>query len=146
MLVAIALAGLGPCPPMHAEQTNAEDKASITDEALVALRENNLLHALVGATGDAGGKRPTNAAAVTTLDLSATAVTDVGLKELAPLKNLTRLYLDKTKLNGAGLKYLASFPNLTIVYLRETHVTDASIKELQKALPLCTIEQMPKKE
>ena len=39
--------------------------------------------------------------------LSFKAVTDVGLKELAPLKNLTTLGLSGTQVTDAGLKELA---------------------------------------
>ena len=51
------------------------------------------------------------------LGLGATKVTDVGVKELATLKNLTSLDLSVTD------------------------VTDAGVKELQKALPKCKISK-----
>jgi internalin A len=73
--------------------------------------------------------------------LSFSAVTDVGLKELAPLKNLTCLYLAATQVTDAGLKGLAPLKNLTTLHLSRTKVTDAGVQELQKALPKCEIQK-----
>ena len=68
-------------------------------------------------------------------------MTDVGLKELAPLKNLTALGLNGTKVTDAGLKELAPLKNLEELHLKGTKVTDAGVKELQKALPKCEIQK-----
>lgn len=54
---------------------------------------------------------------VTKVDLTATMVTDAGLRELTGLTSLQELYLGVTK------------------------VTDAGLKDLQKALPNCKIHQ-----
>jgi hypothetical protein len=62
--------------------------------------------------------------------LSFSAVTDVGLKELAPLENLTALFLLRTEVTDTGLKELAQFKNLTVLYLNRTQVTDAGLKEV----------------
>src|SRR5688500_4370405 len=41
--------------------------------------------------------------------LSASLITDAGLKDLAPFRNLTQLNLGQTKITDAGLKEVASF-------------------------------------
>lgn len=68
-------------------------------------------------------------------------MSDVGLKEIARLKNLTSLGLGGTKVTDVGLKELATLNNLTTLDLSNTKVTDAGVKELQKALPDCKISR-----
>jgi hypothetical protein len=88
----------------------------VDDEVLAALREVDLLHALVMARGDRG-VRPAKSDDVLTLNLSLTKVSDTGLKELTGLKNLSELNLFGSK------------------------VTNAGVKALQKELPGCKIRQ-----
>jgi hypothetical protein len=64
------------------------------------------------------------------LDLEFTKVTDMGLKDLAPLKQLQRLDLRSTKVTGAGLKALAPLKQLQELALGSTKVTDAGLKAL----------------
>jgi internalin A len=47
------------------------------------------------------------------VNLSHRQVMDLGLKELAPLKNLNTLYFFNTQVTDAGLKELAQFKSLT---------------------------------
>lgn len=86
----------------------------ITDGTLRALHEAELLHRLRQAAG-AGGKRPTRADEVVSLDLSG------------------------ARLKGEGLKYVARLKNLATLNLSDTDVTDDAIAELRKALPDCKI-------
>jgi internalin A len=74
------------------------------------------------------------------VQLSFSAVTDAGLKELAPLQNLTRLGLDSTKVTDAGLKELVTLKNLQELYLYHTQVTDMGLKELARLKNLTTLE------
>ena len=64
------------------------------------------------------------------LDLSYTAMTDAGLKELTGLKHLTALNLRRTQVTDAGLKELAGLKQLTWLNLGGTHITDAGVKDL----------------
>ncbi len=102
---------------------------TVNDDALCALREIGLLHALSQAKG-IDGARPRSMAEVVALDLSGTKVTEAGLKELAPLVNLSSLDLSGMKVTEAGLRVLAPLQNLTRLSLSHSSVTDASLKEL----------------
>ena len=84
-------------------------------------------------------QRPTNAGKPTSLDLSFTEVSDVGLKELANLPSLSNLDLRGTKVTDAGLKGLAIKTNLTSLQLGSSKVTIEGVRELRTALPLCDI-------
>ncbi len=106
----------------------------VTDESLLILREINLLHALVLATGK-DGIRPKSADEVIKLELRDTKTTDAGLKELAFLKNLETLSLPAT-VTDTGLKELAKLENLTTLYLADSQVTDGGLKELQQVKKL----------
>jgi hypothetical protein len=70
-----------------------------------------------------------------------TKVSDVGLKELAGLKNLKALYLSTTQVSDAGLKELAALKNLQVLYLSNTKETAAGVQELLKSLPKCQISR-----
>ena len=67
---------------------------------------------------------------LTTLNLSFTQITDVGLKELRELNNLTALNLSFTRITGAGLKELKELKNLTSLDLIDTHIMGTGLKEL----------------
>jgi hypothetical protein len=73
------------------------------------------------------------------LYLGATQVSDLGLKELAALRNLQVLSLHQTPVTDAGMKELAGLKNLRLLELSGTQVTDVGVKELQRALPNCRI-------
>lgn len=102
----------------------------LTNDNLRALREAGLLHKLRQGS-NTGGKRPNSAEDVQILDLNYAALTDAGLKELAPLRNVTWLNLNYTKVTDAGLKELARFKKLTAIHLHGAPVTDAGLKELE---------------
>jgi hypothetical protein len=138
----------------------------LTDKALQALRAAGVLHALSRASA-VSGRRPTRLDDVTALDLSETAVTDAGLKELADLTGLTSLHLIRTRVTDAGLKEVASYEGLaslslvlcpkvsdaglkelatlkTLTAMDQRHcdnVTDTGIREFQTALSKCKIEK-----
>ena len=120
-------------------QTLTMRDQQVTDAMLKALREHNMLHLLSQATA-AGGKRPTKAEDVTTLDLYETQVTDAGLKELASLTNLSTLSLPNNKLTNAGLKELAPLTNLSTLSLPNNKLTNAGLKELASLANLTTID------
>ena len=68
---------------------------------------------------------------LTALDLSYTKVTDAGLKEITALKNLALLNLTSTRVTFAGLKDIGgALKNLTALDLSYTRVTDAGLKEI----------------
>jgi len=92
---------------LHALNLNKlrSDGNQLTDARLKVLREVGLLHAMSTAT-TAAGKRPNRTEDVINLNLQDTAVTDAGLKELAPLKNLTKLELCSKHLTDTSLKVL----------------------------------------
>lgn len=109
--------------------------SQVTDRTLRTLREAGLLHALVLAEA-AGGRRPTRAEDVLTLNLRGTSVTDEGMKELVVLKNLTTFYPSASeeriaKVTNAGLKELAPLKNLTTI--EWFNVTDETLKVLREA-------------
>ncbi|MGL4553566.1 MAG: hypothetical protein ACRC33_20585 [Gemmataceae bacterium] len=124
MAFALAVSGLGLGSSARAD--DAEDKA-------VAFVKK--LGGYVTRDDRAPGKP------VVAVNLEGTEVTDVGLKELAALKNLTTLCLWCTEVTDVGLKELAALKKLTSLGLINTKVTDAGVKELQKALPKCKIEK-----
>ena len=77
---------------------------------------------------------------VTQLVFGGTKITDVGLKEVAKLKNLDRLYLNaETQITDAGLKEIAEMQNLTWLGLHDTKITDAGLKEVAKLQKLRTL-------
>lgn len=69
------------------------------------------------------------------LDLSQTAVTDDGLKQLAGLTRLTTLWLTGTSIGDAGLRHLTPLKTLESLALNQTRVTAAGVRALQQALP-----------
>jgi hypothetical protein len=97
------------------------NETQVTDASLRSLREAGLLHVLSFAEGK-DGARPRSPEEVIALDLSNTQVTDVGLKELAALRNLASLALGDTW-----------------QMLDRPLVTDAGVAELRQALPMCKI-------
>src|SRR5262249_50288745 len=112
-------------------------------------REGRLLHALSLARAK-DSDRPKSAADVVSLNLSGTAATDVGLKELAGLKNLSSLGLYGGQVTDEALKVLCevgllyaltlasakdgarpkSAADVVSLDLSITQVTDAGLKEL----------------
>jgi hypothetical protein len=74
------------------------------------------------------------------LDLFGSKVKDVGLKELAGLKNLQALNLRLNFVSDAGMKELAELKNLRTLNLGFTLVTDAGMKELARLTNLQSLE------
>lgn len=77
--------------------------------------------------------------ALTVLDLSESAITDVGLQELSHLHGIKYLSLDKTSVTDRGLRYLYSMRALRVVSLNGTQVTDSGAKSLKHILPACRV-------
>ena len=67
-------------------------------------------------------------------------ITDAGLKEVAKLQQLEQLYLFHTKITDAGLKELAKLQNLKYLHLTETKITDAGLKEVTKLKNLTSLD------
>jgi hypothetical protein len=107
---------------------------ALSDAGLRVLVEMSLLHTLIQARGE-GGKRPKEIAEIRSLDLTFTAVTDAGLKELAKCPNLQALNLSYTTVSDDGLRNLKGCKNLQLLYLEGTAVTEVGQKELEAALP-----------
>ena len=141
--------GLKELAPLQNLTTLYLDDTKVTDRTLAVLREIKLLHTLTRVTISGG----------TTLDLSRTAVTDEGLKELATLQNLTTLDLgvkpltDRTlavlrEINLLHTLIIASTTNgkrptnpegVTTLYLDRTKVTDEGLKDLAPLRKLTTL-------
>lgn len=68
------------------------------------------------------------------LNLSRTAITDAGAKQLAPLVQLRRLHLANTKLTDAGFAALAPLQRLEYLNAYGTGLTDAGLSRIA-ALP-----------
>jgi len=64
------------------------------------------------------------------LHLLGSKVRDVGLKDLAALKNLQALNLRLNQLSDAGVKELTALKNLQMLNLGFTYVSDAGLKDL----------------
>lgn len=82
--------------------------SSITDEALASL----------------------DGAAIRTLRLDQTAITDAGLARLEALPQLESLSLQFTPVSDAGLVTLARLPHLQMLYLAGSNVTPAGVATL----------------
>ena len=67
------------------------------------------------------------------LHLDRTAISDSGLKHLAPLTHLESLNLHATKISDKGLLALQNLPRLRSVYLWQSKVTPAGVEKLAKA-------------
>lgn len=102
---AVTDGGLKALAPLKALTTLTLPHTQVTDAALAALREAGLLHALPVASAK-DGKRATKPEGVDQLYLYSTAVTDAGLKELAPLKNLTLLTVSENQITDVSLASL----------------------------------------
>lgn len=61
------------------------------------------------------------------LNLSGTAITDAGIKSLAPFDRLERINLSRTAITDAGITELARIPRLSSLNLHNTVITDAAI-------------------
>jgi hypothetical protein len=79
-------------------------------------------------------------AKVTQLVLSATQITDAGLKDVAKLKNLKDLDLRAAQITDAGLKDIAKMQQLRRLRLNSTQITDAGLKDIAKLLKLEWLE------
>ena len=77
---------------------------------------------------------------LTSLDLSNTQITDLGLKELRKLTTLTSLNLKYTGVSDLGLCELAALSNLETLNLDSTKITDAGLIELRLLQNLTELE------
>ncbi len=85
---------------------------------------------------------------VSLLELNA-ETSDIEIKHLTRIADLmteeVHLYFGHSQITDVGLKELAKMKNLGSLELDKTQVTDAGVAELQKALPNCIIEHNVKK-
>ena len=72
-----------------------------------------------------------NALPVKTLDLSDTAITDIGLQSLSGITQLSSLRLNNTAVSDNGIIFLARLPVLEGLELSGTKVTEAGIAALR---------------
>ena len=82
------------------------------------------------------------------LELNA-ETTDIELKHLTGMADVlaeeVELTFSHSQITDVGLKELAKMKNLVLLDLEKTQVTDAGVAELKKALPNCTIRSKPTK-
>jgi uncharacterized membrane protein len=88
---------------------------------------------------DQGVKLLATAGELRTLRLSETTVTDAAIDALVKLPKLESLNLYGTQVTNAGVLKLAALPNLKKLYLWQTRVDEAGIKALKEKLPGCEI-------
>ena len=73
-------------------------------------------------------------------EISSSQITDAGLMEVVTLTNLTMLNLDgQKKITDKGLKELAKLTKLRELHLRRTRVSFTAVGKLQEALGNCRI-------
>lgn len=70
-------------------------------------------------------------AALESLDLADTSITDTGLARLSGLDKLQDLYLDGTRVTDAGLQHLQQFATLKRLSLNGTSITGAGLAQLK---------------
>jgi hypothetical protein len=119
-----------PTPPETTSTPTPAAKTKTEDEAVAFIQK---LGGKIERDEKAAGKP------VVEVNLAETAVTDVGLKELAPLKNLHYLNVAVTQVSNAGLKELAPLTNLKELTLSYTRIDDAGFKELA---PFTNLEEL----
>ncbi len=76
-----------------------------------------------------------------TIQLEETEITDAGLAHLKGMKSLKCLELYGTRVTDAGLVHLKGLTELEELGVEETAVTDAGIADLHRALPGLTISK-----
>ncbi len=82
----------------------------------------------------------TDLAALKSLDLSCTEITDAGLAHLRALTSLLSLYLRTTPITDAGLAHLKVLTGLQSLDLGYTNITDAGLSHLEALTNLQTLE------
>ena len=63
------------------------------------------------------------------------------MKHVAKITSLNLLNIQETAVTDVGLRELATLKNLRNEYFYETKVTDAGKAELRKALPNCKVQR-----
>src|SRR5262249_28599557 len=107
---------------------------------LQVLNKIGLLHALSVAMA-ADGRRPSNSLDVDFLDLSGSALTDSGLKELKTLSDLRTLHLGGTAVTVNGLQELLAFRKLESLSLDPAQLSDATLRRLRQLNLLHVLRQ-----
>lgn len=105
----------------------------IQDEDLsLFVRFDNLKALCLSATpvSDAGLKALAAQKSVTHLNLFATEIGDAGVKELVAMEQLIALDLSDTGVTGEGLKALAPLKHLSELYLLNSSLNESDLKEL----------------
>jgi hypothetical protein len=74
------------------------------------------------------------------LDLTATNVTDAGLRHVARLEHIRELSLSKTKITDDGLQFLGALQELRVLLLYRTAVTDVGVEHLRNCTNLQLVE------
>ncbi|OWK36957.1 Alanyl-tRNA synthetase [Fimbriiglobus ruber] len=103
----------------------------MTDDLLRSANELGLLPALSIAQLDASD-RPRRPDEITTLNLSGSSVTDIGLQELKGLTNLTCLNLSLSKISNNCTKTLGGLPGLISLDLGSTPVNGKALRDLAR--------------
>jgi len=111
--------------------------ANSGDPLLKAIRaQGNLIAALESLHADATFDSEDN---LLRLGLDSLPVTDDALPIIAKQTRIRALYLFDTKISDVGLKQLAGMKELSILMLTGTPVTRSGVDQLQMSLPECLI-------
>jgi Leucine-rich repeat (LRR) protein len=119
-----------------------DDSKTPQVKILYDVTEAEITYLVLGRTKitDVGLKEVAKLRQLTLLDLTGTQITDAGLKEVAKLQKLTRLDLGTTKITDAGLKEVAKLENLAVLSLGYTKITDGGLKDIAKLQNLTVLK------
>jgi len=128
----VTTAGLRELKPLRKLARLDLTGAQVNDESLKALREIDLLHALISC--HYRNKAPAGDDEIVGISLwGCSSVSDEGLKVLKGLKNLANLDLDGTRITPEGIKELKALKELHYIHLANDQITDKMLKGLHEA-------------
>ncbi|MCX7424590.1 MAG: hypothetical protein NTW96_03015 [Planctomycetia bacterium] len=102
-----------------------------TDEGIAQLGQLPRLRTLRLSGTQVKGPGLANLESLEDLNLDGTAIDDAGMAYLRPLRQLSRLDLSHTAVTGRGLRELRHLPNLSILRLSGPAITDLAMCELE---------------
>ena len=131
------LSSLKKLKSLNVGKTNVSDQGMQAVNAMQKLEGLNLDDTAVGDATVGKLRLPE----LTSLSLSGTELTAVGVATIVGYPKLESLNLDRTKITDEGLKSLAEAKTLTFLSIQETNVSTAAIERLKQALPKCEVNR-----